>query len=111
MISRFNRWKEKTWFKTITNIYVVILSVFAIWMLFFDTNSLMIQRELQNEIDELEAQKIFLIQEINKDRAALKELNRPEAMEKVAREKYQYHRADEDVYLIEFKDSINPQDE
>ena len=90
---------------------MVILSVFAIWMLFFDTNSLMIQRELQHEIDELEAQKIFLIQEINKDRAALKELNRPEAMEKVAREKYQYHRADEDVYLIEFKDSINPQDE
>jgi len=111
VISRFNRWKEKTWFKTITNIYVVILSVFAIWMLFFDTNSLMIQRELQHEIDELAAQKIFLIQEINKDRAALKELNRPEAMEKVAREKYQYHRADEDVYLIEFKDSINPQDE
>ncbi|MFM1888384.1 MAG: hypothetical protein RL501_671, partial [Bacteroidota bacterium] len=43
--------------------------------------------------------------------AALKELNRPEAMEKVAREKYQYHRADEDVYIIEFKDSISTQDE
>ena len=31
--------RDKKWFGILTNIYVLVLTVFVIWMLFFDTNS------------------------------------------------------------------------
>ena len=46
-------WKDlrkKKWFSIMTNIYVLILTVFVVWMIFFDTNSLLIHMELKREI-------------------------------------------------------------
>lgn len=97
--------KGKKWFKIFTNTYILVLTIFVIWMLFFDTNSFLIHRELQKEINKLEQQKDFLQQEIEKDKKLLNELKDPKALEKYAREKYYMKKDNEEVFLIEYEDS------
>ena len=48
--------KQKKWFKVFTNTYILVLTIFVIWMAFFDTNSLLIHMELRNEIKKLESE-------------------------------------------------------
>ncbi|MCW1953684.1 MAG: septum formation initiator family protein [Flavobacteriia bacterium] len=90
-----------------TNIYVLLLTAFLIWMFFFDTNSLLIQSELQDQIKVLEAEKTFLEKAIKKDRALLNELSSKEALEKFARERYLLKKKNEDVFIIQYEDSVN----
>lgn len=97
--------KQKKWFKIFTNTYILVLTIFVIWMAFFDTNSLLIHRELQKEINKLEQQKDFLQKEIEKDKKLLDELKDPEALEKYAREKYYMKKDNEEIFLIEYEDS------
>ena len=102
-------WKEirkKKWFSILTNIYILILTVFVIWMIFFDTNSLLIHMELKREINKLEKQKEFLKDEIKKDKEIIDRLSDPEELEKFAREQYYLKKKDEEIYIIEYEDSL-----
>lgn len=45
--------------KPFKNIYILILVVFVVWMIFFDSNSWFIHNELNNEIDNLKAEKEY----------------------------------------------------
>ncbi|NNF19659.1 MAG: septum formation initiator family protein [Flavobacteriaceae bacterium] len=101
--------KKKKWFGIVSNIYVLILTVFLIWMLFFDTNSLLIHLELRKEIRKLEKQQEFLKEEIAKDREIIDKLSDPEEIEKFAREQYYLKKKNEEIYLIEYEDSIKAQ--
>jgi len=49
--------KLLTWLGQFKNIYLVITSFFIIWMLFFDSNSVLIQWQLSSEIKDLEQEK------------------------------------------------------
>jgi len=60
--------KKKKWFKILTNMYVLVLTAFVIWMVFFDTNSLLIHLELKKEIKKLEKTQDFLKKEIREDK-------------------------------------------
>lgn len=98
--------RKKKWFGIVSNIYVLVLTVFAVWMLFFDTNSLLIHLELRREIDKLEKQQEFLRQEIARDREIIEKLSDPKELEKFAREEYYLKREGEEIFLIEYKDSL-----
>ena len=98
--------KEKKWFKIFTNMYILVLSVFVIWMIFFDTNSLLIHLELRKEIKKLEKQQEFLKKEISEDKKVLEKLSDPEELEKFAREHYYLKKKNEEIYLIEYEDSL-----
>lgn len=89
------------------NIFVIILVIFAVWMLFFDSNSLMIHNVLNREIEALENEKEYYRKEIAKDNKALKALKKDEGLEKFAREAYYMKRENEDIYIIEYQDSLN----
>ena len=88
------------------NIFVIVFVVFAIWMLFIDSNSLLIHRELNQDIDDLENEKQYYNDEIKKDNKAIKELSTEEGIEKLAREKYYMKKENEDIYIIEYEDSL-----
>ena len=88
------------------NIFFIILVVFAIWMLFIDSNSLLIHRELNEDINDLEDEKEYYKKEIEKDKKAIKELSTDEGIEKMAREKYYMKKDNEDIYIIEYEDSL-----
>jgi len=93
--------------KYFKNVFLIILLVFTIWMVFFDGNSLIIHNELNNDIEKLENEKAYYRKEIVKDNKALKELKKEEGLEKFARETYYMKRENEDIYLIEYQDSLN----
>ncbi|WP_040251083.1 FtsB family cell division protein [Psychroserpens mesophilus] len=92
--------------KYLKNIFVIIFIVFAVWMLFIDSNSLLIHHELNEDISDLEDEKEYYNKEIEKDKKAIKELSTDEGIEKLAREKYYMKKDNEDIYIIEYEDSL-----
>ena len=104
--------RKKRWFGIVTNTYVLVLTIFLFWMLFFDTNSLLIHWELKKEIKKLEKQKEFLHDEIAKDKEVIKKLSNKKELEKFGREQYYLKKKDEEIFLIELGDSLkNKEDE
>lgn len=75
-------------------------------MLFWDSNSLLIHKELNEDISDLEDEKTYYQNEITKDKKAIKALSTEEGIEKMAREKYYMKKANEDIYIIEYEDSL-----
>jgi len=98
--------KKKKWFSVLTNMYVLVLTVFVIWMVFFDTNSLLIHMELRKQIKGLEKTQEFLKEEISKDKKIIEKLSDPKEMEKFAREQYYLKKKEEEIFLIEYEDSL-----
>ena len=103
---KFSKLKQQTWFKIISNTYVLILLFFIVWMVFFDTNSLLIHRELDQEIKGLEDNKEFYRSETDKDKEFIKKMEDSSEMERFAREKYYLKKENEDIYIIENEDSL-----
>lgn len=98
--------KTTKYLKPFKNIYVLILLGFGIWMVFFDAHSLLLHRELNEEIEQLENEKEYYKNEMSKDKKAIKELSTAEGVEKTARETYFMKKANEEIYIIEYEDSI-----
>jgi cell division protein DivIC len=98
-----NPYKDKAWFKFISNKYIWVLLFFAAWMIFLDNYSYFEHRILDNQIDELEDNKEYYQEEIKKDEQQIKQLKNPEQVEKYAREKYYMKKDSEDIYIIEFE--------
>lgn len=93
--------------KILGNRYVIVLAFFTVWMLFLDNTSYMDHRILNKQLDELENNKKYYQDEINKDDENIRLLKNPDQIEKYAREKYYMKRDSEDIYIIEFEgDSI-----
>ena len=81
--------------------YFLIGVSFLIWMVFFDTEDLITQHRLRYKLKNLEAEKIYYLQQIEKiqkDRAELD--NNTELLEKFAREKYYMKKKTEDLYIV-----------
>ncbi|MDC7995532.1 septum formation initiator family protein [Altibacter sp. HG106] len=106
---KFKQIKEKKWFKIVSNTYVLILILFVVWMLFFDTNSYVIQKELDDDIEALEESKEFYESEINKDKQFLEKMQDSDELERFAREKYYLKKENEDIFIIEHEDSLENQ--
>ena len=71
--------RDKKWFRIASNKYLLVLLGFVLWMLFLDTNSWLIHHELNSEIEELES---------------------------FARQEYYMKRENEEIYIIEYGDSL-----
>jgi len=102
----FKDLKKKKWFGLVTNVYVLVLTAFVVWMVFFDTNSLLIHLELRKQIKTLEKQQEFLREEIAKDKKIIEKLSDEQELEKFAREEYYLKKKNEEIYLIEYEDSL-----
>lgn len=95
--------------KPFKNIYILIMVVFIVWMLFFDSNSWLIHHELNSDIDDLNTEKAYYRKEIEKDKKAIKALSSEEGLEKFARETYYMKKENEAIYIIEYEDSLKTQ--
>ena len=90
--------KKKNLYKTA---YVTIATVFLFWMLFLDSHSWLTHRELNEEIEQLEARKKDLYQTIEQDKAAISQLENLDSLETYARENYGHKRKDETIFIVE----------
>ena len=102
---KFNKNTNK-YLKPFKNWFVLILVGFVVWMLFFDANSWFIHNELNNDIEALEDEKEYYKREIEKDNKAIKKLSTEEGLEKFAREEYYMKRDNEEIFIIEYEDSL-----
>ncbi|MBU2949389.1 septum formation initiator family protein [Tamlana agarivorans] len=100
------KFKKNKYLKPFKNIFLPIGAGFIVWMLFFDANSWIIHSELNGEIDALENEKEYYRKEILKDKKDLKKLETNDGLEKFAREKYYMKYPDEEIYIIEYEDSL-----
>ena len=98
-----NPYKDKRWFKFLSNKYVWVLLFFSTWMIFLDNYSYFDHRFLDKQINELEDNKIYYQEEIKKDQQNIKQLKNAEQIEKYAREKYYMKKDSEDIYIIEYE--------
>ncbi|MEZ4875305.1 MAG: septum formation initiator family protein [Flavobacteriaceae bacterium] len=103
---KFSQLKKHKWILFIANKYVLILLLFLIWMVFFDTNSYFIHKELNDDIESLEESKEFYETEIKKDKGFIEKMKDSNEMEKYAREKYYLKKENEDIYIIQHEDSL-----
>jgi len=101
-MSFFQNLKNNSVFKILTNIFVIILIPFLIWMVFFDENSYLVHRKFDNEINDLESTITFYQDKIAKDKETIKKLQDSLELERFAREKYLMKKENEDIYIIEF---------
>lgn len=106
-----NQYKDKPWYKLISNKYIWVLLFFCTWMVFLDNYSYFDHRILDKQIEDLEDNSAYYEQEIKKDQKNIKQLKNSEQIEKYAREKYYMKKDSEDIYIIEFEgDTIEKTD-
>lgn len=83
------------------NKFFIAFAAFVIWIAFLDKTNLMSQYQFQSEVNKLENQKAFFIQEIKQTKEEQQELlSSPEKLEKFAREKYYMKKDNEDLFII-----------
>ncbi len=83
------------------NIFFLTGFAFAIWMLFFDENNLLVQYSRRSELIGLQKKSNFYKQEITKVEKQYQELTtNSESQEKFARENYMMKKDNEDVFVI-----------
>ena len=88
-------------FKSIGNKFVIAFILFAVWIIFFDENSIVSHVKSKRQLNELKQQKEYYQKRIASDRQKLQDLNKGKAeLEKFAREQYQMSKPDEDVFII-----------
>lgn len=83
------------------NKFIITAFAFVMWLMFFDRNDIISQYKMRAELEKLEEEKEFFIEEIKKDNENLKDLiTNPKTLEKFAREKYLMKKDDEEIFVI-----------
>ena len=88
--------------KFLKNSYAIIIIIFVIWMIFFDSNSILVHNELNNDINDLNNQKEYYKNEIERDNIELNQIKTDSGLEKYAREKLFMKRENEEIFIIEY---------
>lgn len=82
--------------------YLITLLVFGVIIVFLDENSLIQRAKHREEIRELNEEIAKYRKQFEEDTRKLKELtDNPEALEKIAREKYLMKKPNEDIFIFE----------
>jgi cell division protein DivIC len=92
----------KTIIKILRNKYLVALSVFLAWIIFFDSRDIFTQMEKKGELNSLLESKHFYEKEIAAAKKQLADIQtNAAALEKIAREQYKMKKPNEDLFLVE----------
>ncbi len=87
--------------KFLSNFYVASTLLFVVWLTFFDNNDIISQLKLKTKILELQEQKNYYADMIEKIQDDIFDLRtNEETLEKFAREKYLMKKPNEDVFVI-----------
>lgn len=85
----------------IRNKYLIAIVAFAVWMLFFDRHDMATQYSYYSQLRDLKSEKAFYTTEIARITKAIHDLNTdPQEQQRVARERYQMKKDNEDVFVI-----------
>lgn len=89
-------------FSVFSNRYLLAITAFAIWIIFFDENNLFVQRQRTQELIGLKTKIEYYRNQVDLTKKELKDLqNDPATLEKYAREKYFMKRDNEEVFVVD----------
>ena len=74
---------------------------FVFWMFFLDSNSWLVHNELNEEIDDLNKNKKYYLDQISNDKAIINKLDDSLELEEFARREYFMKRENEEIFIIE----------
>lgn len=75
--------------------------LFVVWVVFFDKYNLINRLEMRKQLNELERERQFYVNEIQKDKQIVKDLQEnPAKAERYGREAYLMKKDNEDIFLI-----------
>ena len=87
--------------RIIINKYTITLVAFGVWMIFFDSSSVLNRMKYHEKLNSLKQEKHFYLEEIKKDSIlSQKLLSDTSEIEKFARENYLMKKEKEDVFLV-----------
>ena len=87
--------------KYLLNKYFITIFLFLIWMIFFDSTSWLVIKDLNQEIDKYEEQLAYYKTEYQKNDAFYKKLmNKKSEKEKFARENYFMKKKNEEIFIL-----------
>ncbi len=87
--------------KIFFNKYTITLVLFGVWMVFFDSSSVLNRMKYREKLNNLKQEKHFYLEEIKQDSIlSQKLLSDSTEIEKFARENYLMKRDKEDVFLV-----------
>jgi cell division protein FtsB len=88
-------------FRFFFNKYTITVAAFAVWMVFFDSNSILNRMKHKEKLNTLKQEKKFYLDEIRNDSVlSQKLLLDTNEIEKFAREHYLMKKDKEDVFLV-----------
>lgn len=97
----FTRFTKKQLLNFLKNKYFITIVIFLIWLLFFDRNNIIEIAKNMKHLKQLEKDKQYYIERIEKDSERLEQLRtNDENLEKFARETYFMKKKDEDLFII-----------
>tara|TARA_B100001248_G_scaffold137649_1_gene103423 strand:- start:1057 stop:1368 length:312 start_codon:yes stop_codon:yes gene_type:complete len=96
--------KNSKFFKLFSNIYILITTVFLIWILFLDSNSVVVNIKLKSQINDLENKINQLEKEIEIDKKLIATLKNLDSLEKYGREKHFMKKQNEEIFIIEIEE-------
>ena len=87
--------------RILINKYTITLLLFVVWMVFFDSSSVLNRMKYREKLNSLKQEKHFFLEEIKKDSIlSQKLLLDTSEIEKFARENYLMKKEKEDVFLV-----------
>ncbi|MDD2346265.1 MAG: septum formation initiator family protein [Bacteroidales bacterium] len=89
------------WIKYLKNKYIIALLIFLGYMLFIDSNNFIRQYNMLHELNKVEKEREYYLNEIQENKSTTEDLlNDIEMLERYAREKFLMKREEEDIFLI-----------
>lgn len=100
----WQRFLDSRFVRIVKNKFLIVGVVFAVWITFFDSNSLIDWAKVILNISKQEEQKKYYKQEIEATEEKLLELgSNLDSLEKFAREQYFFLEDGEDVFIVQEK--------
>lgn len=99
--------RDKKWFRIASNKYLLVTVAFIFWMLFLDSNSWLVHRELDMEVNDLNKNKEYYLNQIASDKAIIDKLDDSLELEEFARREYFMKRENEEIFIIEHAEEDN----
>ncbi len=98
----WQRFLDSKIFRIIKNKFLIVGIVFAVWITFFDNNSLIDWAKVVLNISDQEKQKDYYNKEIEATEEKLLELgSNLDSLEKFAREQYFFKEEGEDIFIVQ----------
>lgn len=88
-------------FRILNSRYLLVLVLAGAWVIFFDRYNVISQRNMQEQISELEEDKAFYEKALHSELQGTQVFDHPDDLERFARERYFMKKSDEEVFLAE----------